>query len=146
MEYFHVSREFNKLLESKDKKVNEARNALAKIFRTFLQDVHLGPTRWSELANIYYKSRLSSIAKDPKTISQHRNNLGRGLAKASISWKRFMQAVFIARVLRVEITMRFVWPDRFEQEPTVVDLTIDNPLENSPDNINETIEDDTDSA
>lgn len=78
------------IIRDPNKKVNEARNELSFLFRTILNEHRISIDQWDNLTTRYYTSRYG---RDIKTVSQEKINLIRAVAKESLTWGRFMEAI-----------------------------------------------------
>lgn len=126
-----MSKDLNRILASDDKKVKEATNELALLYRQMLADLNITTLTWYPMVVQYFKSRYSRTRKNAVDIGQDRNNFNRALAKPRISWANFMQFLKILRPVKIEIIIRLHWKDE-----TYTDHTL--PIENQYAQLGET--------
>jgi len=107
-----MSKEFKRLLETEDKKINSSRNALSKLFRDILAYHDVRPMKWDALVTRYFRSPFSRTPKNAKDIGQDKNNLNRALAKDALTWNNFFKALMILSPKTIEITITMEWPNR----------------------------------
>lgn len=120
-----MSKELKRLLDSPDKKVKEAENALANLFRKIVGDHHISTLKWDFLVTRYLRSSLSRTAKNAKDIGQDKNNLNRALAKNAITYNNFIKALMIMGPSTIKITITMDWKNN---KTTVNEVEIVNPV------------------
>lgn len=102
-----MSKDLNKVLDSKDKNVAGSASSLTRLFRNILFEHGVGSRKWYNLSTRYFKNVGSNVNKTTRQINQDRNNLNRALAKPKIQWSNFVTALRILRpdkiVFRVEL-------------------------------------------
>lgn len=118
-----MSKELRKLLDTPDKRVKEAKNALANLFRRISADLGVGSIKWDQKVMRYLNSPLSRTPKNAKDIGQDKNNLNRALAKDQLTYNNFIKFLMILGPKRIKITISMEWKN---EETTVHEVAIDN--------------------
>lgn len=90
------------IIRDPNKKVDEASNELAFIFRTILSEHRLSIDQWDNLTTRYYIARYGG---DTKTVAQEKINLIRAVAKEQLTWGRFMEAIEVLGYDECEISI-----------------------------------------
>lgn len=86
---------FRELLLDSEKKIREAENELAYLFRDMMLAHGVTPSEWDRRVDSYYK-RLYTNAKgqaDLVKVNQEKSNLVRALTKDALPWNRFKTAL-----------------------------------------------------
>ena len=90
-----MSKEQVRMMNARDKLVEESQTPLTRLFRLLLGKMEIGPEKWNTRLTLFLKSPLSRVRKTAKDIGQERNNFNRAIAKRDVTWKTFQKAVQI---------------------------------------------------
>jgi hypothetical protein len=97
------------LLNSSDKKENEARNVLSKLFRRICRECNILPSRYDMLMKKYLDDPRNKIPKEGKKRSSDRNNLNKELARDDMTYNTFLKALRLLAPERVKLTVSLEW-------------------------------------
>lgn len=120
-----MSRNFRDMLEAPDKRIGDAKNILARLFRGILMEHGIMPSQWDAMVDRYFRSRLSRTPKDSKAINQDKYNFIRALEKDKLSIGRFETAINILGAESVEFMLTMNWRGK---APSKHKVLIRNPL------------------
>ena len=98
------------ILDEQDKGVNEAKGALAFLFRKILFDRNITPIGWARMMNRFLDDPRNGIPPNGKDRSSARGNLNKELRRPRMTWKVFEKAMRFLGLhgLRFEAHLR--WP------------------------------------
>lgn len=96
------------IVSSHDKKVDEAHNALARLFRIVLRDLDIDLEQMHTLINRYVKRENAKVA-DPNLKSSLKTNLIAALSNKHISFKFFEKFAKILDPDSVTFSVTFHW-------------------------------------
>mgnify|MGYP003594290000 FL=1 len=137
-----MSKSLTEVVYDSDKQVGNARNALAKLFRTILLERRISHQNVDHYLQRYLNDPNNHISKNSKDRSSERGNLLKQLGKDTITWKIFIKGLKLLRPRHIKIIVEFTGSDG---DTTVhsVDLTgyIDDPNEYTGNEENEDEED-----
>jgi hypothetical protein len=85
---------------------------LGRLFRKLLIEMHVGPTRWAELAGVYREPGFTGTRKQENDTKRR---LMANLAKPNISVRNFLPAMRFLRVKSFKLTLEV----EFHNAPSV---------------------------
>lgn len=94
-----------------DKQVGNARNALAKLFRTILLERRITHQNVDHYLQRYLNDPNNYISKNSKDRSSERGNLLKQLGKDTITWKIFIKGLKLLRPRQVKFIIEFTGQD-----------------------------------
>lgn len=103
------SKNLFKLLDSTDKGVDRtygANGLLSKLFRLFLRDMNIGPSRFGRLMREYINDPRNHVPRNRKDMMSVRGNLGAALSKPQMTWKVFCKGLRFLQIVKIEIAIR----------------------------------------
>lgn len=103
------SQRVTELLNDHDKKINEGRNLITRLWRKILHSRRMSIAQWSKQMSLYLNDPINNIGSNPKRISQARNNLQKEILKDNMTWNNFEKAIkFIGAVkMRIRIDLHY---------------------------------------
>lgn len=104
-----MSNNINKILTNTTKRVTEARNPLARMWRQILLDLNVTPMAFDKMINRYLDDPRNHIPKDPKKRSTERGNMMKELSKPSITWKTLEKGLRLFPFTELTIELHFKW-------------------------------------
>jgi len=129
-----MSKEQQRMMEDRDKLLNEADNPLTYLFRKILRDWPAGSgdwpsgveaKNWNMRLTRFLNSHLSRCPKNPKDIGQERNNFNRAISKTQMTFKTFQKALQILGPLKYSMSVTLLLRNGEE-------ITISTPMFKNP--------------
>ncbi len=129
-----MSKEQQRMMEDRDKLLNEADNPLTYLFRKILRDWPAGSgdwpsgveaKNWNMRLTRFLNSHLSRCPKNPKDIGQERNNFNRAISKTQMTFKTFQKALQILGPLKYSMSVTL-------QLRSGEEITISTPMFKNP--------------
>ena len=100
-----------KILDDPCKKVNEATNTLAALFRIILTDRKTGIDGWLKMVNQYLDHPDNEVKRNGKDRSSARGNLQKEVFRNSMTFKVFRKALLVLNPKNITLTISLEWRD-----------------------------------
>ncbi len=97
------------ILETLDKGVDQAQNALARLLRIAMRDLRINPYRWSQLMDNYLSDPRNGVPPTPKDRSSSRGNLNKELRKPKITFGTLMKGLRLLNPVSVRLELHLRW-------------------------------------
>lgn len=94
----------HRMLAAPDKEVKKTSGAngiLARLFRTILLDLNIGPSRFGALLQQYILDPRNGVADNKKDQTSARGNLNKEFYKPQMTWKVFLKAMRFLRIKKI---------------------------------------------
>lgn len=88
-----ASKNLSHILSATNKRITEAKNPLARLYRQILSDLNVSSMAMNNMMAKYLADPRNRIPNDPKRRSSERGNLMKELSKNSITWKVFEKGI-----------------------------------------------------
>lgn len=94
------------MFTDEDRKVYEADNVLARLFRVISRDLNVDVQHFYGLMNHWLNDPRNGIGKFPKDRSTARGNLTKEILRPNMTWDVFIKALRWLKVVRVEFCVK----------------------------------------
>lgn len=118
--------DLNDMLSSPTKKVDEASNVLARLWRQILCHSNIGVDKWNAAMQRYLDDPRNGIPRAGKQRSSERGNLNKALCKPSITWGVFIKGIRFLAPKRVEFTVKITWFEGKTTQHSIKTDTLDD--------------------
>lgn len=105
------SQRVSELLSDHEKKVNEGRNLITRLWRKILHSRRMSVAQWSKQMSLYLSDPMNNIGNNPKRVSQARNNLQKEILKDNMTWNNFEKAIKFIGAFKMRITVELHYPN-----------------------------------
>ena len=118
------NKDLTRILDSKNKAVDEASGTLSKLFRRIMADQTFNKNVWNRNMLRYLKDPRNRIPQNPRDMSSARGNLSKELLRPTMTWGVFEKALRFLNPLRVKMTLEFEWRTGLKTEySTIIHLS-----------------------
>lgn len=93
----HQQNDITATLSKKDKGASEVRTVLARLTRTILRDLNIGPQRFNTLMKGYLANPINGIPQNTKDRSSAQGNLTKALLREQVTWKTIEKLLILLR-------------------------------------------------